>query len=729
MGTSLHNFIDIFDSKFEVGSELVQLTKIVIPIIQRDYAQGRTSYTVNRVRERFLNALKSAICEAPITLDFIYGDIDETGQLTPLDGQQRLTTLFLLHYYISRKENIDRTECEFLENFSYETRYSARDFCHFLVKEFVPSFTQPLSKEIENHAKFPLDWKKDPTISSMLVMLDDINNSFRDIDNVWQKLKSGAISFYFLPIKDMGLTDELYIKMNSRGKPLTQFEHFKAELEHELRKIDKDLSTRISHKIDKEWTDLLWYYRGDDNIIDDEFLRYFNYICTIICYENGDTTQGKSSDEFDLLKEYFSVDCENATKNILTFEKYLDCWCQLEGYQNPAEFLAKFISHSHEENKIKVDTRYDLDVFNDCLKNNYETGNRNRQFPLNRIVLLYAIITYLLNKAVVTEEQFSRRLRVINNLILNSDFEISDSEVRTSGNRMPAILKQVKSIIIDGKIDFTIDKNFNAHQLAEESDKLQWVSNNINMAEMLFTLEDHPLLDGQISIIGLENIHLYNNFYSLFTCDYDKIDCALMALGFYGQMDTNKKRHQVGSGSKRNETSWKSLFHKSSSSGFEKTKELLVSLLLKHNSFSDKKLNDIIDKYISACETLSVFDWRYYYIKYPVFRPKSYGKLWWDDIVNKPYEIYILQTKTNLSENTYQPFLKEVDEEHLSRDYYGKYITIGDDWYKCTNDSFVKCHRIENEDVEIDRLEIIQNNDGIDTENRIEKFRAYLSNP
>ena len=71
--------------------------------------------------------------------------------------------------------------------------------------------------------------------------------------------------------------------------------------------------------------------------------------------------------------------------------------------------MEKFISYEHEENKIQIDTRYDIDVFNDCLKNNNDTGSRNRQFPLNRIVMLYSVIMYLLNKDTITENQFSRR--------------------------------------------------------------------------------------------------------------------------------------------------------------------------------------------------------------------------------------------------------------------------------------------------------------------------------
>lgn len=47
----------------------------------------------------------------------------------------------------------------------------------------------------------------------------------------------------------MGLTDELYIKMNSRGKPLTVFEHFKAELEREIRALDEKNGQNTADRI------------------------------------------------------------------------------------------------------------------------------------------------------------------------------------------------------------------------------------------------------------------------------------------------------------------------------------------------------------------------------------------------------------------------------------------------------------------------------------------------
>ena len=76
MEAKLHSFFDIFDTGVEDAQGNIQVNKIVIPVIQRDYAQGRTSPEIARVRKRFLDSLYRAVTEEPVTLDFIYGDID-----------------------------------------------------------------------------------------------------------------------------------------------------------------------------------------------------------------------------------------------------------------------------------------------------------------------------------------------------------------------------------------------------------------------------------------------------------------------------------------------------------------------------------------------------------------------------------------------------------------------------------------------------------------------------
>jgi hypothetical protein len=726
MATKLHTFMDIFDSVFEVeGQEPVKLEKIIIPKIQRDYAQGRKNSDINRVRERFLDSLHEAIIKEPITLDFVYGDIKD-GEMVPLDGQQRLTTLFLIHWYAAKKEHIPPEHYSFLKNFSYKTRYSAREFCADLLK-YEPSFKMKISEEIINQVWFPLNWKKDPTISSMLVMIDAIDEKFRDTSNIWDRLKNGAISFYFLPIKDIGLTDEIYIKMNSRGKPLTQFEHFKAELERELRLIDDEIVKRIIHKIDLDWTELLWKYRGDDNIIDDEFLRYFKFVCDVICYHNGGTPQGRSYDEFDLLKMYFSKQCNKAKENVELLERYFDCWCSLKP-ETPGDFIARFVSYGHEPGKIQIDTRYQIDIFKDCLRTYADSTGRRRTFPLNRIVLLYAFTSFLLNRDSITENQFARRLRVINNLIQNSEDEISDSEARASGNRMPAILAQVDKIIKTGNIDDSIDNNFSVVQLAEEKEKLIWTDKNPDKAESLFELEDHTLLQGQIAILGLENEDLFKKFKVLFDCSWDKVDCALMAMGFYPQKEKNGWRFQFGSSNPRNVNAWRNLFHKGGNYEFDNTKKIMVELLSKEGNINDELLDQIAAAYLKECEDKGEYDWRYYYIKYEQFRPGSYGKYSNTKYAEAPYLFSVMQTQSKWSENTYMPYLKIADEAHLSRDSMGQKLVYENAFIECENDAYV----IKKNDTgeELERVSINQNEAGIDTEDRIKKLKDYLaSNP
>jgi hypothetical protein len=104
------------------------VTSIEIPLIQRDYAQGRTDGRATDIRARFLDVLHDALTNGTkVGLDFVYGDV-EGGTLRPLDGQQRLTTLFLLHWYLGHRAGQINDRQPWM-SFSYATRPSARLFC------------------------------------------------------------------------------------------------------------------------------------------------------------------------------------------------------------------------------------------------------------------------------------------------------------------------------------------------------------------------------------------------------------------------------------------------------------------------------------------------------------------------------------------------------------------------------------------------------------------------
>lgn len=265
-------------NEYTFFSLLNEFEKIEIPRIQRSYAQGRESEKI--VRDGFLGSIMKTLenkNEDRLCLDFIYGD-SNNKKFIPIDGQQRLTTLYLLYWYLNNfeKNTVEKEKRkEALRKFTYETRESSKEFCERLsgtsinVEDFKNTKEEKISSKIKNQTWYLIQWKDDPTIKAMLTMLDAIEEKlkFKDI----QEIKTNAfeengkrIYFYFIEVKTFGSADELYVKMNSRGKKLTTFENFKSKLEgymdREIFKKEEDKKTlnEFKKKIDNEWLNYFW---------------------------------------------------------------------------------------------------------------------------------------------------------------------------------------------------------------------------------------------------------------------------------------------------------------------------------------------------------------------------------------------------------------------------------------------------------------------------------------
>lgn len=717
MNTREYTFQNIFGSSFKFEDKDIVLNKIEIPIIQRDYAQGRKNDEVKRIREKFLDSLfQSIINDKQITLDFVYGDVSQDGNLIPLDGQQRLTTLFLLHWYVAKKENIDSNECGFLNNFSYTSRSSSRDFCQELVY-YSPDFSNLiLSEGIKDQAWYPYEWKNDPTIQSMLVMIDAIHEKFDNQQNIWKSLVlEKNISFYFLPLTEMGLTDDLYIKMNSRGKPLTPFEHFKAEFEGIVKPVSENLSKLINHKFDIDWTNMLFPFRGENNIIDDEFMRYFHFVSDIICYKSGIDFE---KDEFKLAKILYGYDNKKANENIQYLIDSFDCWYNLDIMNFFDTFFSK---DTYESGKVKL-YQDNLNLFKECCDNYGEYSGRNRRFPLNKILLLFSINTYLQNKNKISEDEFKIRIRIIRNLIWNSTDEIRD-------DRMKILLSESETIILSGIIPVSErgDLGYNVKQKEEERSKVEWLKNNSDMSDDLFHLEDHRLLKGCIAVVGLNKSDNFKKFRLLFdNCNKDLINIALLSIGDYSQFIT--WRFQIGTGG--NDSVWFDLFHPTKQrQGFDNTLNVLNSLLSKLDvsSITDDYLNQLVNDYLDNSNTPK--DWQFYLIKYNQMRQGNFGMYYWSE---KPYDIIMMNTEKSLGGRNWKVILYTL---YKLPDFAGK-LLLGDFAYQ--GDKL----KIKNTDIQIDCLNdryvvfqngthtnyAIQQANGIDIEDRIDKGKQIINN-
>ena len=707
---------------------------ITIPRIQRAYAQGRSDAHAVKTRERFLSAIHAGLINDGLTLDFIYGHI-QNGQLIPLDGQQRLTTLWLLHWYADKKESINDKR---LAKFSYNTRYSARDFLIKLVN-YKPTWETRLSDEIKNEGWFPMDWINDPTVRGMLTMLDEIQKRFADIDDLWNKLDK--INFYFRDIEEMELTDDIYIKMNSRGKPLTDFEHFKAELLKIIRSENGDETTakRIGLKIDREWTDLLWIYRDKDNLVDSRFLNFFRIISLILIYKSDlSSLNFDLEDDFSLLERLY----KNQPQNVEFLEQAFDCMVNIQNKpllsnslppNSIDDFFNSYLSaNNYESGKVVVSQQItDLNIFKGVL-----TGTALRRNTPYWLIMLYSFLVYLMNYDKIKETDFRRRLRVVVNLLKNSRNEVVDNPNGDAGNRMPANLCQVEHIILSGKIatsikiDNDVRQNFNVIQMDEERQKLQFTNEHPEHSKDLFQLEDYYLIQGRTDIVGYENTHLYQRFIQVFnTCSRDAIDCAMLATSDYSQRLNNwciqlgsRDQNEIG------DKAWFALFHPTGKNpDFNKTKDSLRALLridiTTDITIDNNYLQEKIDTYLAECKTKNQYDWRYYYISYPCFRPSRYGK--YTMYEDQPYALVALFTEKRESSNAYQCMLKALIENQAvanSAEWYDiRALSYRKGLLTCENSAFVSYSL--NDDKERARFSIPQNKEGIDTVDRIQYFK------
>lgn len=323
------SFIDIFNSKEDSGLDLF----VEIPMLQRDYAYGRESE--EEKRRTFLKSIKSYLKSDELNheLDFVYGSRNFKKNkecLTILDGQQRITTLFLLYWYLARIcDEYNSFKTLMLEGdsskFTYATRDSSTAFCNAIVlygnsgkleysekSEVADKENKPLSKIIKDEKWFFNHWNNDPTVYNMLNMIDAIEDIFpieeskKFYNKLYQHAEKSSITFNFLPFDDFGLTDELYIKMNSRGKPLTRFENLKSKILKEYdnlkdTKVYKDklseikknpeykhmnsLRQYVSFMFDTKWTDVFWNFWLDPKkskekpCVDDMMLSYICNFC------------------------------------------------------------------------------------------------------------------------------------------------------------------------------------------------------------------------------------------------------------------------------------------------------------------------------------------------------------------------------------------------------------------------------------------------------------------
>lgn len=485
--------------------DLITKFRVEIPIIQRDYAQGRIEHVL--LCKNFLHAIKeSLINEKELNLDFIYGSFPEGNKrelFQPLDGQQRLTTLFLLHWFAYKinelhDDNIRNT----LLNFSYEIRISSREFCTALVSEdFAMNNNQTISEQIQNSNWFFLSWQQDSTIRAMLKMLDEIQATFKDVDNLWSLLtEKKLITFYHLILEDFGLSDDLYIKMNARGRLLTPFENLKAEIQAKNEKNewekDKAINERFSTKIDTDWTDFIWKNYQYNHSVD---IAHMRFITTIVMINIALGKLELKPNQRNELIQQFEDNC--FSRDLID---YID--------ENVFKMLVDYYNLYSLTDISKYDLHFEMwrhlprkNITNEILIAGANPVIDNSSYTQK--VLFFAQTEYMRKVQNFDTTKYSDWMRVVRNIISRGD--VDQNGKRPDIVRSPETFVGVMNLINElssGCEDIykylsqtNVKSVFARYQIQEEIIKAKILAFHPEQRELIFKLEDNDLLRGHIS--------------------------------------------------------------------------------------------------------------------------------------------------------------------------------------------------------------------------------------
>ena len=509
----MDNNIDRSESNLSFW-QLISQCEIRIPQLQRDYAQGREGDSITQIRETLIDEFYEAIMDdKQLILNFIYGDRKEEV-FTPIDGQQRLITLFLLHWYIFKRSKYD-DGIKVLKKFSYLTRDTSKRFCERICETEVDFSMYCLDEQIMDCYWFSGNFYADPTIKSMLVVIETIHKTFGkcpDFHIIQEKLTSDEcpIIFLWLSMEDFKNTDDLYIKMNARGKLLSDFEIFKAKLQNSAY-MEKILGENVTDekkvffisRYNNQFAEL--FYKYYQNQYDDAMMAF------IIAYIRDDYFSHAS--ESDVPQKDYRNDYKiiaNMNGNMfyrfiesggMGYEKISDPIQVISSALAKCDRLLEIFSKEEQLSVAQVINKKYYDeseiIKNNSLKVTYEDS-------LVRYALYEYICKFGYPKSDIQRESYNYWKRYVYNIVKNTEFGGRTEDICDA---MVVFRKMVHSFTAETKKDVLASivaaKGSTAeikHQQKEEQLKAKLMLNDVEWNNIILEAEEY-FIDGQLGFI------------------------------------------------------------------------------------------------------------------------------------------------------------------------------------------------------------------------------------
>ena len=273
--------------------------KVVIPDLQRDYCWGGRENLVTdfieNIRQHFneyrhRHAMPGKEEPRPLMMGIVYGYYEATSpHLQLCDGQQRLTTLYLLIGLINRACGDNRFQ-DFLMSGQEGDRepnliYGIRDSSLYFLSDLVCSFFTQAGKQ---HEALPLcikeqpwwfhTYEADPTIQSMISAMATLQNVIDGMDESdvpdFGEFVCRRLQFVFFDMGNRSNGEETFVLINTTGEPLTAAENLKPLMVTRSEAATWEEQSRKWEEIDHYF----WLHRDREQETSDagmkEFLRW-----------------------------------------------------------------------------------------------------------------------------------------------------------------------------------------------------------------------------------------------------------------------------------------------------------------------------------------------------------------------------------------------------------------------------------------------------------------------
>ncbi len=269
--------------------------RIVIPDLQRDYCWGDKAWdkdakNYTELVSGFLDSLITVFNEKPnedLTLGLIYGYENPHFTIHLCDGQQRLTTLFLLVGMLNRRTENNHfkpvliSEDELADDHEPILLYAIRESTLYFMSDLVCEFFLKKDVKIEDIYKrewYFNDYGLDASIQSVISAIKTIDVKINHIDTL--KFGEFVINSLLLIYYDMGHRtrgEETFVVINTTGEPLTATENLKPIL---IGNIKNEQERKTASDEWEEREEYFWQKKANneqtsDNALKDFFIWYW----------------------------------------------------------------------------------------------------------------------------------------------------------------------------------------------------------------------------------------------------------------------------------------------------------------------------------------------------------------------------------------------------------------------------------------------------------------------